>query len=121
MKYLLITTLFLMAACAQGKTAEVNAGWRADSAASLSRTETAVSVVGHVLERGTGEPVVGARIEAPGGRTAVSGAGGYFEITGFLEGDSGPLVATWGQGLRAELQLRALRPGRLEVVLHLGQ
>lgn len=121
MKFLLTATLCLLAACAQGKTDEVQAGWSHDSSPSLSRTETEVSIVGHVLDRGTGESVTGARIEAPGGRTAVSGVDGYFEITGFVVGESGNLVATWGQGLRADLQLRALQPGRLEVVLHLGQ
>jgi len=121
MKYLLMATMCLLAACAQGKTDEVQAGWSNEPTPSLSRTENEVSIVGHVLDRRTGEPVTGARIEAPGGRTAVSGTGGYFEITGFVEGESGHLVATWGQGLRADLQLRALRPGRLEVVLHLGQ
>jgi len=121
MRFLCLTLIMILVGCTQAKTSEVNAGWSGENGPTLSRSETGVMVVGHVLDRNTGEPVVGARIEAPGGLTAVSNAAGYFEITGFIEGESGELKATWGEGFSARTQLRALRPGRLEVVLHLGQ
>lgn len=111
---------FALAACGSSKTSEVKAAWGPESTPVVSQGEKTARVVGHVLDRGTGEPIGGARIEAPGGRTAVSDSAGYFEITGFRLGEEGELRATWGQEKKARTTLRPLEPGTLEVVLHLG-
>ena len=113
--------LLALSACSPAQTNEVNAGWNNEPAPVVSQAEKAIRVVGHVLDRSTGEPVGGARIEAPGGRTAVSDSVGYFEITGFLPGEEGELTATWGKEKTARAQLRPLAPGSLEIVLYLGR
>ena len=79
-----------------------------------------VVVRGHVLDRATREPVIGARVEGPGGRSAVSGNDGFFELTGFDAGEGGELTARMTDGREASTKLRPLQPGALEVVLHLG-
>ncbi len=107
-------------ACSQPEPSEVQAGWNTESGSLQKDRETRILVVGHVMDRATGNPIGGARIEAPGGRTAVSDARGYFEIAGFSEGEQGSLKAFLGKERMVETQLRPLRPGKLEVVLHLG-
>ena len=79
-----------------------------------------VVVRGHVVDRSTREPVIGARVEGPGGRSAVSGNDGFFELTGFDAGEGGELSARMTDGRVASTTLRPLQPGALEVVLHLG-
>lgn len=90
----------------------------------VSRSSAAVAdgravVVGTVLDAGTGEPVSGVKVEGPEGRTAKSDARGRFELSGLPVGTSGDVRAETADGRKAHVTLRALGPGRLEVVLQL--
>ncbi len=61
----------------------------------------------------------GARIEGPLGSTAKSDAHGRFELADVPEGTSGEVRASASGGRKAQVTLRALTAGRLEVVLQL--
>jgi len=61
--------------------------------------------------------VAGARVVAPDGTEATSGADGRFRLKGVAAGTAGELVATSG-ALRGTVRLRPVSGGRLEVVLH---
>ena len=77
-------------------------------------------VTGTCIDAETGERVAGAKIEAPGGKSAVSGRDGRFEIRGLHAGDEGELIARMSDGRKAQNHLRPLSPGTLEVVLRLA-
>ena len=117
---LLALSLLPLVACSSSKSGDVHAGWRNGAASDPETGEATVQIIGHVLDRSTGEPVVGARLEGPGGRTAVSDQDGFFVMTGFSPGESGELRATWGKNATVTTLLRPLEAGRLEVVLHLA-
>src|SRR6516225_9958164 len=72
-------------------------------------------VTGTCIDAETGERVAGAKIEAPGGKSAVSGRDGRFEIRGLHAGDEGELIARMSDGRKAQNHLRPLSPGTLEV------
>ncbi len=75
-------------------------------------------VTGTVLDAASGMPVGGAAIEAFG-KSCKSGADGRFVLTQLPEGRKGVLRAKASGGRSAENALQPLRPGGLEVVLHL--
>jgi hypothetical protein len=117
---LVLTSALVLVACSPSRSGETHAGWRDQASNDPEPGDTAIQVIGHVLDRSTGEPIVGARLEAPGGRTAVSDASGFFVISGFTPGEEGELRATLGKDRSTSTLLRPLEPGRLEVVLYLG-
>jgi hypothetical protein len=78
----------------------------------------AVIVRGTVVDADTRAPVKGATIQGPGGVRATSDAAGRFSLSGMPVGASGDLVATTPDGGQARNPLLPLRPGTLEVVLH---
>lgn len=112
--------LALSSACSSSQSGDVHAGWRSTPTSNPETGEASVQIIGHVLDRSSGEPIVGARLEGPGGRTAVSDKDGFFVLTGFSVGESGELIATWGKDASVSTRLRPLEQGRLEVVLHLA-
>ena len=67
-----------------------------------------------------GEPLVGVRVEGPNGSTAVSDRRGRFLLTGLQEGLDGPVRAWRSDGWEAEVPLRPLRPGGVEITLYLS-
>lgn len=83
--------------------------------------ETRAEVAGTVLDRGTGVPVAGARVTLPGGRDARADDQGRFEFTDLDPGLAGEVTARADDGREGRVQLRPLRPGRLEVVLSIGR
>lgn len=87
-------------------------------AASSSGPRTAI-LTGTVLDAASGEPVPDAVVEAPGGISVRTDAHGRFRLAGLPEGATGEIVARGPQGKEARNPLRPLRPGTLEVVLHL--
>lgn len=78
------------------------------------------SVVGTALDARNAQPLGGVLVRAPGGAQARTSADGRFELGGLPLGAQGELEAEGEHGLRASVRLRPLRPGRLEVVLHLA-
>lgn len=79
----------------------------------------AAEVAGSVVDAATGDPVAGARIDGPRGRTARSDARGRFLLADLGVGTEGEIRATASDGRAASVRLRALQAGRLEVVLQL--
>jgi hypothetical protein len=77
-------------------------------------------VVGTCLDAETGEKLSGVKIEGPGGTSTVSKRDGRFELRGLRAGQSGTLVAVLPDGRRADLMLRPLAAGTLEVVCQLA-
>lgn len=82
---------------------------------------TRASIQGTVLDRATGAVVAGARIDFPDGRTATSSDTGRFDVGDFDLGLAGELRVRAEDGRAATLAIRPLRPGDLEVVLHVGR
>jgi hypothetical protein len=74
-------------------------------------------VFGTVVDAASGAPVAGARVVAPDGTEATTGADGRFRLKGVAAGTAGDLVATAGP-LRGAVRLRPVSGGRLEVVVH---
>lgn len=74
-------------------------------------------VVVQVLDGSDGEPVAGARLVGPRGVGATTGANGRAELD-FEIGDEGELSARADDGRSGAVQLRRLRPGFLDVVIH---
>jgi len=107
---LLALSLALAAACG---------GREADSAGGAQASGEA-SVVGTVLDARSAKPLSGVLVRAPGGAQARTRSDGRFELSGLPLGAQGDLEAEGEGGSRARLRLRPLRPGRLEVVLHLA-
>lgn len=75
-------------------------------------------VAGTVVDASTGEPVAGAVVRGPNDARAKTDSKGRFTLEGLAAGAEGELVGE-SDGRRGTLRLRPLRPGRLEVVLHL--
>lgn len=78
-------------------------------------------VHGTVVEAGTRLPLSGASVTAPDGSRVRSDAQGRFRIDGLALGLQGELSAEAPGGLTGSVPLRPLRPGVLEVVIHLRQ
>jgi len=78
------------------------------------------AVKGVVVDVEDGEPLVGIRVEGPGGTRAVSDPRGRFILTGLEEGLSGSVRAWRADGWEVELPLRPLNPGAREVTLRLS-
>lgn len=77
------------------------------------------AVHGTVVEAATRAPLAGVRVSAPDGSRTVSDAAGRFRLDGLAPGLEGRLTAEGPGGLRGGVPLQPLRPGSLEVVLHL--
>jgi len=77
------------------------------------------SVEGTVVDADTRAPVAGAQVTAPDGSRARSDDAGRFRIAGLAPGLEGELVAEGPDGGVGRIPLRPLRPGPLEVVVHL--
>jgi hypothetical protein len=86
--------------------------------AQVSDAERAV-VHGTVVDAATRMPLEGARVTAPDGSRTRSDAAGRFRLDGLAPGLEGLLAAEGPGGLRGSVPLQPLRPGSLEVVLHL--
>lgn len=86
--------------------------------AAFAASEAAV-VQGTVVDAGTRAPVAGATLTAPDGSRARSDADGRFRFDALTPGLSGELVAAGSDGRVGRVPLRPLRPGSLEVVVHL--
>lgn len=84
-----------------------------------SRPGEEALVVGTVIDAATGQAVPEIRLEGPGGARATSDERGRFEMEGLRAGDAGEIVAKAPDGRRGGVTLRALQPGRLEVVVQL--
>jgi hypothetical protein len=107
----------LLAALALGLAGCSNGGGPAAEAPRVA--PSAASVVGTVVDVESRAPVAGASVTAPGGARAKCDARGRFRIDGLEPGLAGELVAVGPQGGEGRLTLRPLRPGPLEVVVHL--
>jgi len=77
-------------------------------------------VRGVVVDVQDGEPLVGIRVEGPGGTMAVSDPRGRFLLTGLDEGLEGSVRAWRSDGWEVNLPLRPLKRGALEVTLRLS-
>ena len=77
-------------------------------------------VRGVVVDVQDGEPLVGVRVEGPGGTRAVSDPRGRFVLTGLDEGLDGSVRAWRSDGWEVKLPLRPLKRGALEVTLRLS-
>lgn len=77
-------------------------------------------VKGVVVDVQDGEPLVGIRVEGPGGKRAVSDPRGRFVLTGLDEGLEGSVRAWRSDGWEVNLPLRPLKRGALEVTLRLS-
>jgi hypothetical protein len=77
-------------------------------------------VKGVVVDVQDGEPLVGVRVEGPGGTRAVSDPRGRFVLTGLDEGLEGSVRAWRSDGWEVKLPLRPLKRGALEVTLRLS-
>ena len=84
------------------------------------RASAEAVLTGTCVDAETGARLGGVKIEAPGGKSAVSDRDGRFEIRGLKAGEDGAVVASLSDGRRASLTLRPLAPGPLEVVLQLA-
>ena len=76
--------------------------------------------ISDVVDVQDGAPLVGVRVEGPRGVRAVTDPRGRFVLTGLSVGDEGVVRAWRSDGWEAEVELRALAPEGLEVVLHLS-
>ena len=79
----------------------------------------AASITGSVLDAQSGEPLEGVRVEGPRSTHASSDSHGRFVLDGLVEGDHGAIVARTKEGRTAQIEVRALAPGALEIVLHM--
>lgn len=113
-----ILVLLACLACAEAEEPRVAPYSSLDQPARARERTEPVSVRGHVLDGATREPVAGARVEGPGGRSSVSRGDGFFELRGFELGEEGEVTARTDDGRVAETRLLPLRDGGLEVVLH---
>ena len=77
-------------------------------------------VKGVVVDVQDGEPLVGVRVEGPGGTRAVSDPRGRFILGGLEEGLTGKVRAWRSDGWEVEVPLRPLEPGSLEITLRLA-
>ena len=77
-------------------------------------------VKGVVVDVQDGSPLVGVRVEGPGGTRAVSDPKGRFALTGLQEGLDGNVRAWRSDGWAVEVPLRPLEAGTLEGVLRLA-
>lgn len=77
-------------------------------------------ISGVVVDVQDGEPLVGVRVEGPNGSRAVSDPRGRFVLTGLQEGLEGPVRAWRSDGWEVEVPLRPLKPGGVDIVLHLS-
>ena len=77
-------------------------------------------VKGVVVDVQDGEPLVGIRVEGPGGTRAVSDPRGRFALMGLEEGLEGSVRAWRSDGWEVEIPLRPLKPGALEITLRLA-
>lgn len=93
-------------------------GSEASSAASQARSDQA-QVAGTVVDAATRQPVPGASVRGPGGTRARTDARGRFRLEGLAAGQEGELVAVGPEGGEGRIPLLPLRPGTLEVVVHL--
>ena len=89
------------------------------ASAGAAAAEGEAIVEGTVVDADTRAPVAGAQVTAPDGSHARSDAAGRFRIAGLAPGLEGELVAEGPDGGVGRLPLRPLRPGPLEVVVHL--
>ncbi len=78
-------------------------------------------LVGTTVDAATGKPLAKVTVTLPDGTSAVSDAGGRFELRGMAPGLSGELVALHPSGLEGKNRLLPLGPGRLEVVVRLAR
>lgn len=80
----------------------------------------ACDVRGVVVDVQDGEPLVGIRVEGPDGTRAVTDPRGRFVLKGLQEGEDG-LVRAWrSDGWEAQVPLRAVNAGEMNIVLHLS-
>ena len=100
-------------ACGESETAPSGAASARDSA------EGSASVLGSVVDAATRAPVAGAKLTAPDGSRARSDDAGRFRLDGLAPGLQGDLLAEGPDGSVGRVPLRPLRPGPLEVVIHL--
>ena len=77
-------------------------------------------VKGVVVDVQDGEPLVGIRVEGPGGTRAVSDPRGRFILTGLEECLEGSVRAWRSDGWEGKIPLRPLKAGSLEVTLRLS-
>jgi hypothetical protein len=106
----------LLIACACRKS-----GSSASGAPDASGTAAPV-VVGTVIDAATGEPVSGARVEAPDKKHAKTNRDGRFEITDLTAGTEGDLTVKLDDGRAGHVHLRRLVRGPpLEVVLQVSR
>jgi protocatechuate 3,4-dioxygenase beta subunit len=104
-----LLSLVLPPACRPGRpAAEAEAAARAE-------------VYGAVLDARTGAPVEGAEVDLPGGRTVRTDAQGRFRAVDLEPGLAGEALARAADGRTGRVTLRPLRPGPLEVVLHVSR
>jgi len=89
------------------------------SSGAAAATVGAASVQGTVVDAATRAPVAGAQVTAPDGSRARSDDAGRFAIADLAPGLEGDLVAEGPDGRVGRVPLRPLRPGPLEVVVHL--
>ena len=102
--------------------------WRASSlllslallASCSSERDEGCVVKGVVVDVQDGEPLVGVRVEGPGGTRAVSDPRGRFILGGLEEGQTGKVRAWRSDGWEVEVPLRPLEPGSLEITLRLA-
>jgi hypothetical protein len=78
-------------------------------------------VAGTTLDAATGKPLAKVTVTLPDGTSAVSDAGGRFELRGMALGLEGELVARHPSGLEGQNRLLPLAGGRLEVVVRLAR
>jgi hypothetical protein len=78
-------------------------------------------LTGTCVDAATGERLSGVKVEAPGGKSAVSGRDGRFEIRGLPAGQGGSVTASTSDGRQASVPLRPMIAGTLEVVLRLAE
>lgn len=119
MKSLALVLLVALLSCcrsddARSSSASSGPAWGSAS----SRPGEPAVVSGTVVDASTGEPVAGALVRGPNDARARTDSKGRFELEGLASGVEGELVGE-ADGRRGTLRLRPLRPGRLEVVLHL--
>jgi hypothetical protein len=89
-----------------------------------TQTEKSASesvLTGTCVDAATGERLSGVKVEAPGGKSAVSGRDGRFEIRGLNAAQGGIVAASSTDGRQASVPLRPMSAGTVEVVLRLAE
>jgi hypothetical protein len=90
-----------------------------DGGRSSAPAAEGAAVHGTVVDAATRLPVAGVLVVAPDGSRSRSDAAGRFRLDGLAPGLEGALRAEGPGGLEGRVPLLPLRPGALEVVLHL--